>query len=708
MTSGRLSRIVRSRWWVLALASILSAVAAAVAIQARNDAIPEYEAVAAITYNRLLGEVDDTLARERLATAAEIATNVNSSELATGIDPLSPEVDAEVVAREPDLLLLFIGRGTTAEEASTIATAMRDRYLDAQKLDNADELSARIAQTTARLQEVVAAIATGTNPPDGGEIENSSRLNELQAEVNTLAALYGSLTAELITPRTPPRPRDTILSERAAASESLRVAEQELSNLEFAVSGSAGDDSDVSLLRAEEAQLRTALDGYVAQSITDEPIGEAQPVEVGPSGVEPTPLLFAIIVGLLAGLFVGIVGLVIVDRVRRPLWEPTELEPRYRLPEVAARPRGRGDASKPWYDNATEGRRKAGIQGLRSSVEGMPGFGAGLVVGIASLNRPSPHVHDLAADLAAGLTSSGSWTLLIDADYGDPSNLPEYRSHGLELEDCIADPEGTIVRAAARTDRGRDLIGVHIEGRRVDAADLLAKPAFAHMLDTAQALHDVVIVSCPATDSASYHVLTQRLDAMILVAVAGDAPPADVVNALHTLDERRALAAGIVLITPRVGPLSLFEDQARRPSPTLDPVTQGSYWQWSKAQETTAPQRSTGGIGEVGRATDVGADEGVSPPGGARTAWPLRKVAPTAGGGADPVPEDHDMAVGGGNGTAQADTGVSAGRIKRRAFSARLTRSEEPAEDAEKTGSPWSFRDVDVPAGRGGSDRSPE
>ena len=62
MTSKRLRRIIRSRWWVLGLAGLVAVLAAVLITVSRNDAIPEYEAVAAITFNRLVGEVDDSAA----------------------------------------------------------------------------------------------------------------------------------------------------------------------------------------------------------------------------------------------------------------------------------------------------------------------------------------------------------------------------------------------------------------------------------------------------------------------------------------------------------------------------------------------------------------------------------------------------------------------------------------------------------------------
>ena len=695
MTARRLRRILRSRWWVLAMAGLFSVLAAVLITQSRNDAIPEYEAVAAITYNRLLGEVDDSGAQERLGTAEQIALGVNSVDLSTGIDPLSPGVRAEVVASEAELRLLFIGRHTTPEEASRVATGLLDRYLAAQQLDISQEFAQRIADTAARLDEVFVAIAVATPAPDIDDIETSSRMRELQAEVGAFASLYGAFTTELIASRNPPRNVSTILADRLEASEGLRAAEDELLRLEFAVSSETVHDVDLALLRAEEAQLRTALDAYIAQSILGEPIGVVSELDVHESGIAPTPLATAIVIGLSVGMLIGIAGLVVVDRVRQPLWGTTELEPRYRLPEVAARPRTYGEqATRPWYDTAPEGHRKAGIQELRSHVEGLPGFGNGLVVGVASLTGSLPDVHELAADLAAGLTSSGSWALLIDADYGNPSVLAEYRRHKLELEDVVADPQETLGEAVRRADRGGDLLGVSITNRKADAADLLAQPAFAGMLDTAQQMHDVVIVACPPTDSASYHVLTQRLDAMILVAVAGDAIPADVVNAFYTLAERRSFPAGVVLIRPRVGPISLIMNQIFRPPPTPDPIgVRASGWQWSeqqtvshKNQQISAEGQERPGSPQTGTLSGAGAAQ-------KEPASQSRQVASSTVGAAaptskpsrdqediDPQTTDPDIA--------EPATGIK--RLTRRASN--RGNGKATVDDPDAGSSPWSFR----------------
>jgi hypothetical protein len=359
------------------------------------------------------------------------------------------------------------------------------------------------------------------------------------------------------------------------------------------------------------------------------------------------------------------------------------------LPEVAARPRSLGDSAKPWYETAPYGRRKAGIQELRSAVEGLPGFGDGVVVGVASLTGPSSHVHELAADLAAGLASSGSWALLIDADYGQPSDLPEYRRHDFELEDVMADPQGTLGEAADSADRTRDFLGVAISKRSADAADLLAQPAFAHMLDAAQAMHDAVIVACPPTESASYHVLSQRLDAMILVATAGDPSPADVVNVLRTLEERRSVPAGVVLIRPRIGPISLIMNQLERPLPTPDPAPAQEFeWQWSEGKDV---KRGSDVISVASQEPGPPA-EGIGSEGFDTAAAP----APTPSGvgattlATGPSREQDNFADQPETGDGEPATRTE--RIKRRAFPKRNV-DKAPANDRGADRSAWSYRD---------------
>jgi Mrp family chromosome partitioning ATPase len=678
MTSKRLRRIIRSRWWVLALSTLLAALAATLITLSRNNAIPEYEAVAAITFNRLLGEVDDFGAQERLSGAEVIAEGANAVELSSGIDPLSPSVRAEVVAHSTSLRLLFIGRGETAGEASAVAVGLRDRYLAAQTLDISEDLADRIAMTSARLDIVIAAIAAARPPPDINDIETTSRIRELQAEVDAFASLYGALTAELLNPRILPRPTDTILADRDAASEGLRAAQDELLNIQFALGSVSGRDLGVALLRAEEAQLRTTLDGYVAQSIIEEPIGVVDAVVVYDADIPPTPLPLAIVVALSIGLLVGVAGLVIIDRIRQPLWEITELEPRYRLPETVARPPIRGEnATKPWYDTAPQGQRKAGIQQLRSHVEGLRGFSSGLVVGVASLRGLSSHAHELAADLASGLTHSGSWALLIDSDYGNPSHLAEYRRQKFELDEVLTDPHRTLGETAQRADLVGDLVGIGIRNSSGDAADVLAKPAFASMLDSALEFYDVVIVACPPADSPSYHVLSQRLDAMILVAVAGDPTPADVQNALHTLEDRRSMPAGVVLLRARLAPTTRSTDEAQQSQSVISTSPNDEReWHWSKTPNVTPGEAAF---------TETHQEPSNPPSPSRHKAGEQRR---TAG------PQDANTAAIAD--TSTSDGGEQAMGIEGAAKRAPLKRAEAKSlvDDPDAVGSPWSHRDA--------------
>ena len=76
------------------------------------------------------------------------------------------------------------------------------------------------------------------------------------------------------------------------------------------------------------------------------------------------------------------------------------------------------------------------------------------------------------------------------------------------------------------------------------------------LVQTATNMYGAVIVACPPSTTPGYHILTQRLDAMILVAPIGHPLPNEIESAIHTLDDRRATALGVVLLTRAENPIS--------------------------------------------------------------------------------------------------------------------------------------------------------
>ncbi len=563
MTSNRFRRILRARWWVLAIIVLIAVAVATMFVNARNDSIPEREATAGISFLRLVGELDDTELQQRLADASQIAIEVNSSQISTGVDPLLPGALAEIV---PDALfnrLLFFGRGETDAAASGLAVELRNRYLQAQPLDNSTEIERRISQTTVQLDDVVALITEATEEPpiDEGEIARRAKIRELQAEVSALTSRYGALTVELITPSNPPRETAGIEAERGAIRRQLKATEEELRSLQTAEVEAAPEDSGIALLRSEETQLRLLLDDLVAQRIADEPFGTLDPIETQSSGIDELSALSVQTLALFLGLFIGLAGLVLLDRSRRPVWATADLQPEFRLPEIAKRPHSSGhDTSQSWYPIAPQGKRKAGIQQLRSHVEGLHNFGSGLTIGIASLGSGSRDVHELAADLAASISGSGTRALLIDADFDDPTDLSEFRRSGCDLKMALDDPTGCLSQADPDTDQS-SVSGISISRKILDSPDILARPGFADLLSAAKYEYGVIIIACPPSSTAGYHVLTQRLDSMILVSEIGGPLPNELESALGTLEDRRARPLGVVLLTASDNPLRAVVDR---------------------------------------------------------------------------------------------------------------------------------------------------
>jgi Mrp family chromosome partitioning ATPase len=547
----------------------------------RDNTRLDRKAITGVTFNRLLGELDNVGVQERMAAASSAAEDANAALLAGGAGPLATGPTHQISLNPRDRRLAFIGFGNSDEQAAARALELRERYLDEQALDGTAEIDRRINVIAAQLDDVFDSIEeeTASTPPTDTEIARDSRIAELQAEVGALAGRYGALTVELITPAgapnapDPPRTTTAILSERGDVRDAMLDAQTELTGLEIDRDSVEPENAALALLRTRESQLRLALDTLVASRITEEPIGSLDPVEISATRTTTTPTSVTLVVGLLAGLIVGLVGLMLVDRLRRPLWTALDVEPQYRLPQVSRRsPAGHRQTETVWYATAPARGRKTGIQQLRSNVEGLAGFGSNLAIGIAAVHGHSRDVHELAADLASSLAGSGSRALLIDVDFEHPSGLIEFEASGLDVDDLLHNPDKVALLSPQVSENQARCVGIAAGDQTDDSPDLLAQHAFAHSLDAARAAFDVVIVVSPPSDSATYHVLTQRLDAMILVAAAGETLSSQVDAAVHTLDDRKARPIGVVLLTRASGRFSGIIDwiNGRSSQPEID------------------------------------------------------------------------------------------------------------------------------------------
>ena len=89
MTANRLQQVIRARWGVLLLIAVVAVGAALLVDGVRDSTLLTRKATAGITFNRLLGELDNVGVQERIRGAASAAEEVNAVALAGGAGPLS-------------------------------------------------------------------------------------------------------------------------------------------------------------------------------------------------------------------------------------------------------------------------------------------------------------------------------------------------------------------------------------------------------------------------------------------------------------------------------------------------------------------------------------------------------------------------------------------------------------------------------------------
>lgn len=557
MNLNRFQRIVKARWWVLAVVALVSLWIAGNLTELRNLQRPDREALASVTFFRRIDDLTGDLVEARVADAESLALEINAGLLSDRVDPLAPWPIAEIRSDPVNHQLLFIGRGDTDEEASQIALLLRENFLETQPFEDPAEIQSRLSALGQRLGELNAGIEqlTALPPPDPNE---TVRVALLQTEISALKTRYASLVIELLAPED--RTAEEILEEMELLRTEL-VARQGQAPVE---EGPAPRPNlELVVLELQYGQLQGVYEQLFLQQVEAESVARVDPsVNTYASTLQPVPPIANQALGLLAGLLVGVVGLVVADRMRGPVWSTAELEGMATLlPEMP--PRGlRVPSDRPWYLAAPAGLRKAGLQMVRATVEGLWTRGAA-ALGITGIGAHIEDVQELAADLATSVAISGHSVLLVDAGLDRPSSLLEFGSGRVVLTHLLRIPvdDAEAVRATMK----ELLVQTHevIPNLRalpagigaVDPADILAGPQLALILDAARELFDAVIIAGADADHPITHVLSQRLDAMVLLGSAGRTTSAAVEVELRELANRRAQVLGLVLLTKSPSPL---------------------------------------------------------------------------------------------------------------------------------------------------------
>lgn len=574
---SRLPSLLRTRWWVVLGLAVLNAWVAAYLTDLRNRELPEWEAIAPVAYTPRLGEVDDEPVMTRLSEGAAGALEANSQAL-EATNGLFTWETAAIETDDRTRRLLFIGRGATTEEAESRAEELRQRFVDAGYLDEArigelDDQLDRILEQLGELRDRIDA-ATATEPVDPA-IELQRAL--LMDEFSSLRARHASLRTQVLAP-----PEDqtieSIETELEAVRNRLGELHAELGSLPPppTADGSPGEAESAPPL---EESLPTTVDMLQYEQLQDvyrelfirrleaASAGSIQTTFVRESTLQPISKELNQAAGALVGIIAALVGLVITDRIRGPLWSAGEVEEVPVIQELPPRPLWSSQA-RPWYVRTPPSDRKAGIQKLRSVVEVLQGD-RGVTIGISGVSASAEDVHELAADLAVSLAVTGRRVLLIDADVDNPSGLVEFGHNGVTLAELLRMPTDRPDTAAREID---DLMAANGElvpnmhavpagNHQRDAADTLSRPDFEVVLETARQRFEMIIVTGADAVQPSSHVLSQRLDAMIVLGATGRTTASTLTSVARSLADRRARLLGMVLLTRSFG---MFRRTARR------------------------------------------------------------------------------------------------------------------------------------------------
>jgi polysaccharide biosynthesis transport protein len=254
--------------------------------------------------------------------------------------------------------------------------------------------------------------------------------------------------------------------------------------------------------------------------------------------------------GLLAGLLLGLVALVIIEAVTRPVRHRQDLARLTSAPVLGAIAADRQAQRHPLpLLTDDDGQRAEDFRYLRANL-GLLGADAPRCVLVTS-PMPQEGRTSVAINLAIAMSRTSRRTLLIDADLRSPSV-------GRHLE--IAGPGlSAVLGGTARLDvaiwrRRNSSLSVLPAGEELPTSpgELLASDQMRRLLDTVQSEFDLVIIDTPpmlsVADAASVAALTGQA---VMVVRTGKTRGRRVTEALNRLDTAGAKVFGVVVNAER-------------------------------------------------------------------------------------------------------------------------------------------------------------
>ena len=545
MELTRLLRVVRDRWVFVLAVAVLGAIAGwGLTLLSNQNIAPQFRATAPMRLAPDEGETIADLAGE-LDTALGVATAATGD--ITAAQPGSSITPDPVTGR-----LLFVAVGDSHEEAEQIAGTLRQAYVEVDPTLGGGPVDVFLADIERQ----------------AGELQD--QLRELQPRLTAaereLAGAHDLVDLKIDAVR---QQIVALTVANAGASEDEQASNNEvIANLELVLDDLQAEKAALAprpteeLTTTEQLQVNTLQRRLEVLGIDYEQLylrklgvisnWQTQPIEVVDLTPGPASPIINAFIGFVAGMGIATLGLMLVNTIRRPIWLPADV-PVPVLGEIPGRTAA-GAEGVPWYDAEEEGDRKAAIQALRTAIEGRLVDGPASL-GIAGTQTDSLAVHALAADLAASFATAGWSVLLIDADFENPSDLPEYQVESSDLASLLdlEHPDLLLRKEIAETIETaveiRDNLAVVPAGvSPVSPGDAVAGRHFRYVIEEASSRFDLVIVVGSEIMAPATQIQMQRLDGVLLALWPGRSR-APFVNAIvQDFNERNITIQGAVFL----------------------------------------------------------------------------------------------------------------------------------------------------------------
>jgi Mrp family chromosome partitioning ATPase len=573
MELNRLKRVLRDRWIVISVITLLGALGAwAFTGLANQQREQRWEAVTALAFQPLEGQTisDLTDVVERSYDLATIAA----------ADLLAEDADSQAINLDlAGARIVFSAIDSTQDEARSKVEALTQTFFDVDPTLGGQNVEGRLERVRVQAIDIQAAIAAlneeiaPTLAPDV-LLEVSLLDRRIEAMQSALIELS---VAEAIASDAE---RPAIASQRARVESvfqslieqraTLPKTEPDPPTVEQQLQLSALE-SHLAVLQADFQRLYLRILG-VDDSTRNEPI-TFNNLTTGPgSGLVNAGI------GLVGGLIVALSGLIFINNTRKTVWLPEDVS----VPMLADVP-GRRTVSgvgPSWYDNTGGSPRKTAIQALRSGVEARLA-GTGGAVAFAGNRVGSAAVHALVTDLAVSMASAGSSVLLVDADLESDAALAEYHVGGPSLsailklspDSLLLEREvGAIVESAYLI---RANLSVLPSGPPpATPADALAGRQFRAFVQEASKRFDYVVVAVGEGSSTAAQVAMQRIGRSIVVITPGRSTEPQVSSLLSDISARQVTTLGAIFVQRSEGPVQSRDKTAEVDSSIRRPVAQ--------------------------------------------------------------------------------------------------------------------------------------